>query len=350
MFCFNDNYAVPAAACFISIMEHSSAENEYFFNVLHSDISAEHQKMLSDDMKKFPNCRLIFTDMNNKFETEFSQFSHQAHYAKEVLYKLCCASIFPEEEKMIITDVDVIFLDDIAQMYDAFEPDEDFYFAGIGGIKKTTPNFIRSVELYKKFDEEDLQKLENGVGGGFLLTNLKKIREDGIEKKMADYLISNVDRLLQAEQDVINLVCHKSIKKLPKRYMVCSYSYDDFKNGRNFSRLSKEENPGEIKNALENPVQLHYASEVKPWKFARCTKSEIWFEYFRKSVFARIYLKEILRNSKSIVLYRFRNALYRKIFGSRLWKCAVNFLHSHQKLYSAWKNAKGKLKSLISRK
>jgi lipopolysaccharide biosynthesis glycosyltransferase len=348
MFCFNDNYAVPAAACFISIMEHSSAENEYFFNVLHSDISAEHQKMLSDDMKKFPNCRLIFTDMNNKFETEFSQ-TRQAYYSKEMFYKLCCASIFPEEEKMIITDVDVIFLDDIALMYDAFEPDEDFYFAGHGFTKRKNTSFC-SNSFYEKFSDEEKNMIEDGVSAGFLLTNLKKIRKDGIEKKMVDYAMENSWRIVCPEQDVINLVCYSHIKKLPKRYMVCPYSYDDFKNGRNFSRLSKEENPDEIKNALENPVQLHYASEVKPWKFARCTKSEIWFEYFRKSVFARIYLKEILRNSKSIVLYRFRNALYRKIFGSRLWKCAVNFLHSHQKLYSAWKNAKGKLKSLISRK
>jgi hypothetical protein len=53
---------------------------------------------------------------------------------------------------------------------------------------------------------------------------------------MVDYAMENSWRIVCPEQDVINLVCYSHIKKLPKRYMVCPYSYDDFKNGRNFQQ------------------------------------------------------------------------------------------------------------------
>ena len=47
----------------------------------------------------------------------------------------------------------------------------------------------------------------------------------------------------------------------------------------------------EIKHAMKNPIQLHYASTEKPWKYVDCVKSEIWFEYIVKTEFLREYLE-----------------------------------------------------------
>lgn len=58
--------------------------------------------------------------MNNKFDDEFDVMKTKAHYSKEVLYKLLAPTIFPQYEQIIITDVDVVFCGDIAEIYISF--------------------------------------------------------------------------------------------------------------------------------------------------------------------------------------------------------------------------------------
>ena len=205
MFCFDKNYVIPAAACFISIMEHANSKNIYHFYVLHSDITNENQEKLLLDLKKFKNCKLEFINMNNKFEDLFEKADYKSHFTKEMLYKLTCASIFKNLDKIIITDVDVIFLDDIAKMYDSLLENETYYFAGIPSIKTNTL-FYTNNPIYKQFNKSEIELLENGIGAGFLLANLKQIREDNFESKMLCYIEKNIKKLIQIEQDVINVV------------------------------------------------------------------------------------------------------------------------------------------------
>ena len=320
MFTFNNNYCVPASACFISIMEHASKENDYYFYVLHSDITEEHENMLKEDMNKYSNCHLEFINMNNKYEEEYNRVQNHSHFSKELLYKLSCASIFSKESKIIITDVDVIFLDDIAIMYDALDEKEDYYYAGIGVAEKKSPSIYRG-NLYLKFTDLEKDMLEKGVGAGFLLVNLKKIRQDGIEEKMLKFLNDNSDRLIQIEQDVINIVCYKHIKRMPHYYMVCSYEYDNYKNGKDFSSIKNPDDIEKEKYALENPVQLHFATSIKPWKYTNCTKSEIWFKYFEMSYFSDLYLKQIKKNGKSV------NSFFVKFMKTKTYKVLLKIYH-----------------------
>lgn len=326
MFCFNNNYALPASACFISIMEHASKNNKYIFNVLHSDITQENMDLLNKDMSKYKNCELKFINMNNKFEEEYEKIENHSHFSKELLYKLSCSSIFPKEDKIIITDVDVIFLDDIAKMYDAMDTSEDFYYAGVGPIKKKEVSIYRG-DFYKKFSEKEKEMLEEGIGAGFLLVNLKKHREDDLENKLMKYLDENSNRLIQIEQDVFNIVCNKKLKKLPYRYMICTFEYNDFKDLNDFSLLSDEENVEEIKEAILKPVQLHYATPLKPWIYTDTKKSEIWFEYFEKSSFSPLYLESIKKNGKSVNSFKIR------FMKTKLYSFMLDVYHFLKKIF-----------------
>jgi lipopolysaccharide biosynthesis glycosyltransferase len=84
--------------------------------------------------------------------------------------------------------------------------------------------------------------------------------------------------------DVINLCSYPKIKFLPLKYMMCNYVYDlyntdeDFNNDETFSAL-------ELREAMENPVLLHYPGHKKPWK-EDCTKAEEWFKFVIKTPFS----------------------------------------------------------------
>ena len=63
MYCFDDNYAMPAAVAFLSMLEHADSRYFYKLYVLHSDITAKHREMLQTVVSAFPNASLEFMDM-----------------------------------------------------------------------------------------------------------------------------------------------------------------------------------------------------------------------------------------------------------------------------------------------
>ena len=117
MHCFNDNYVIPASVSFLSMLENANSSYFYKLFVLHTDISKAHQNALHSIVSRFDNAELEFVDMNDRFKELFDKIRTKGHYAKEMLYKLLAPEIFPNYEYIIITDVDVVFCGDIAEVY-----------------------------------------------------------------------------------------------------------------------------------------------------------------------------------------------------------------------------------------
>lgn len=279
MHCFNDNYVIPASVSFLSMLENANPEYFYRLYVLHTDISKQNQSILNSIVSKFKNASLEFVDMNHKFENVFDRLKVKGHYAKEVLYKLLATSIFPQYKQIIITDVDVFFSGDIAEIWGGEQGDE--YIAGISypNIKGNRLEIFMQKTYEAEFSSDEMARLL--IGGGLLVMNLKKMRDDDMEAKLVEYLEANVHRLKQAEQDVLNLVLYPKIKLLPIRAMVCTYLYDIYETRANLSDIDKVW----LKKATENPIQIHYAGAQKPWNTPTCTKSDIWFGCLTKTPF-----------------------------------------------------------------
>lgn len=287
MTCFDKNYVIEGAVAFYSMLEHADKNNFYKIYVLHSDIAKEDQEKLIENIKEFSSfSSLEFINMENRFNDIWEKIYAGGHFSKEVMYKLLVASIFPEYEKLIVTDVDVVFLGDISKSYVDFDENSNDYLGVIKPIGKVSGY----MSVYnEKWALEEIKKLGKFCGG-YLVANLKAIRKDNMEEMFINSFIENGYRLNQMEQDVFNLCCYGKVKFLPLNYVVCSYmwdfykSEDDFKNDSNY--LEEE-----IKDAMNNPIQLHYATSVKPWKNPSCTKGEVWFEYLLKTNMVNDYIK-----------------------------------------------------------
>ena len=292
MFCFDNNYVIPAAVAFYSLLEHANKEFFYKLYVLHSDITADNQKLLKQTIDKFSNFSdLEFIDMSHRFENIWQSIRIKGHFSKEVMYKILVASIFPEYSKMVVSDVDVVFLGDISESYVNFNTKDDFYLAGVKPVGKV----MFYMDNYRNdFTKKEIEAL-SGFCGGYLVFNLEKIRNDKMEKKFIKCFKDNAYRLNQMEQDVLNLCCYPKIKLLHLKYVACTYLWDyykiedDFVNDTNYTKK-------ELVETMVNPVQLHYATSIKPWKNVDCTKSEEWFRYIIKTPFLEAYLKGLPKN------------------------------------------------------
>lgn len=305
MNCFNDNYAIPGGVAILSLLENSSRDYFYNFFILHNDLSVNHQSTLEQIVKNFPNASIKFIDMKKKFCDLFDSLKTKGHFSAEMFYKFCVPELFPDLDKIMIADVDVVYLNDVAPIYEDFDVNGDYYVYAAKSIliKSNTCETKNKISLFFKilkkirnkkkqnyldlYTEEERSKLI--CGAGYYIFNLKKMREDNIYQKCVDFAYKNSYRLLQPEQDVISLICYPKIKIMPANALVCTYSYDMFKTKEDYNNAlghTKEE----VDFALNNPIQLHYAGMEKPWNCPGCLKSEIWFNYLVKTPFLREYL------------------------------------------------------------
>ena len=280
--CFDANFVPAAAVAFLSMLEHADKAHEYRFYVMHSDIDERRQTELKRIVGRFPNASLEFMDMKERLDAEFDGLATHAHYSKEVLYKLLTPSLFPQYDRAVITDVDVMYRRDFSAEFVRFDidgADSDKYLAGISWRKfgKRLKCFPSMKNDYRKFSEEDYRKIQDGVGGGFLFFNLRKMREDGIERMMMDCLDAKAGILRQSEQDVINLCCSRAIKYLPPRMMVCTFQWE----------LPSADELKLIQEELDNAVQVHFAGADKPWNASTCLFVEEWFAYLMRTPFLK---------------------------------------------------------------
>lgn len=290
VFYFDNNYAIPAGVAFYSLLDNANRNYFYKFYVLHSDISFENQQKLQNTIIKFSNVSLEFICISGKFDDLWDKLKTKGHYTKETFYKMLTASLFPQYNKVITSDVDVVFLGDISSSYFFINEEEPYYVAGIKPVGK----IMYYYDVYKQwFSEEEISYMT--FCGGYLVMNLQKIRIDNLESKFVECFAKNVYRLNQAEQDILNLCCYPKVKYLPCSSLVCSYMYDLYKNEEDFKNDSQYSEK-ELKEAYNRPIQLHYATSAKPWKDVSCTKSEEWFKYLVKTPFLKEYLKILSKN------------------------------------------------------
>ena len=177
MFCFDNNYVIPAGVAFYSLLENANKSYKYKFFVLHSNITEENQSKLLDTLKPFEDLvELVFINMEHRFQDIWDSIRITGHFSKEVMYKVLVASMFPQYDKIITSDVDVVFLNDISESYTSFDCKEDVYLAGTKMVGKM--NWYMS--NYKPdFSDEEIVKLSSFCGG-YIVFNLKKIREDNM--------------------------------------------------------------------------------------------------------------------------------------------------------------------------
>ena len=292
-FTFDRYYAVPAAVAFYSLLRHAAPLYQYNLYVLHTSIPQAIQKRLARLVKRFPNADLQFIDVSH-FDGQGDIGQGKSHFSKEIYYKLIAAEIFPQYDRILCSDVDVVFTGDISPSYFLF-PDEDFYYAGVGQVLENGRMKAYADDL---FSPQEKQALEQEIMAGYLLFNLAVIRRDRMQGKLTDFYRRNYHRLPLPEQDCLALCCGPRVRHLPMEYVVCNTYYKPFSRGDvHFSTASRWLPEGEAERlamftrALARPVQVHYVGPLKPWNSLQVPKRGLWFACLREAGLTASYLR-----------------------------------------------------------
>lgn len=288
MLCFNDNYVLPAGVAIWSLLHHANRSYTYPIYVVHSDITEAHQERLRKTVAKFPNASIAFMKADAVLDDLWAVTKGKFSFSKEIYCKFFIGELFPQYRRMLITDVDVIFMDDIAPLFEMV-PEGDFAYAGIQDLKHPAESPLGRWCATHQIPIQMEQWRQNpnlSIGAGLLMANLDYLREHKLAAEMVKCTLECCERLILPEQNVINLVCGNVNVRLPLRAMMCSYYYPYARKWKGWcaSHEAHGYSEQEVREALAHPIQLHYAAgNLKPWNNLNVPKAWVWVRYCLRS-------------------------------------------------------------------
>ena len=253
-FSTDDHYIPFLDVAIASLIENASKAFDYRLMVLHTGISSENADLVMRN--QCPGFSIEFIDISKRLESIKSRFKNVYHFSIVTYYRLFIASLFPQYDKVIYLDCDLVVLGDISELY-RVELGENILGAA-------PEQFVQNTKEFRQYAETALGVDPDGyVNAGVLLMNLKAFRENGIEDQFVQ-LISEYDfDLLDPDQAYLNYLCLDKIHVLP--------------NGWN-----KEPMP----LALEGKKNIvHYALYKKPWQYDDVMDGEYFWKYAKRSPF-----------------------------------------------------------------
>ncbi|GAA9162374.1 glycosyltransferase family 8 protein [Helicobacter pylori] len=220
-----------------------------------------------------------------KLYLKLNAFS-QKRFSKMIMCRFFFSSLFPQYEKMIMFDVDTlfVFVNDISESF--FIPLDDHYFGAVREKDLIAMNRNSAKDLYELRQmhaksigvadafpnlKEAQILFDNYFNAGFLALNLKSWRKENLENQLMGFFLLKNEKLLFNDQDALCFVCRGRILELP-------YSYNAHP-----SFLDTPSFP-----SVKEARMLHFWGD-KPWKLFSVIGAKKWHEALIQTPFKDAY-------------------------------------------------------------
>ena len=274
-FATDDNYIPFLEVALRSLIENASKKYNYIIHILNTGLNKDNMSIISS--LKNENFNIIFDDISSNIEPIKSRLKNVYHFSLVTYYRLFIESLFPQYDKVLYLDCDIVVLGDISKLYNVFLGNNL-----VGAIQEQVINSSEDFKKYAKFGVGI--EPEKYFNAGILVMNLKKFRQQKIEQKFV-YLMNtyNFD-VCDPDQAYLNVLCKDKVKYLPNGW-----------------------NKASLPNQLEGDLNIcHYALYKKPWQYEDVLNGEhFWFyakkcKLYNKILDAKNNFDEVKRKQKEL--------------------------------------------------
>ena len=262
-FSVDDGYAPFLSVALASIIQNASKKYRYRATVLCQNLSGQNQKRLAALGKDYFEIRFI--PMENKLQgiTDRAENRLRADYfTLTIFFRLFIPAMFPEYDKGIYLDSDIVVPGDISELYRTELGDRLIAAAADHSIVGI-PSFVRYIENAVGVDRYHY------INSGVLLMNLKRLREAGLDRRFPELMDAYHFDCIAPDQDYLNAMCRGRIVYLPPCW---------------------DAMPAEGAEPVREPKIIHYNLFAKPWNCDDVQYGSYFWQYAKQSD----YLPEIL--------------------------------------------------------
>jgi len=265
LFAFDKRFELPAGVCLTSLLENADPDTFYDIFILHGSDSDFSASKLNRIKEVYNNCQITFKDVSGAFSGAYQVRG----ITEATYYRLIAPEMIPQYDKILYSDVDVIFREDLSSYYN-LDMGENYYAAvdNCSALRPDVQDYISSLGL----DFND-----GYFYAGNLVINSRKIREDNLVAKFKEL---GLKQYQQQDMDIFNIACNKRILALGPSFCLTVQLYDLIVNRR--SEMLQLFSEKEIEHALVAGI-VHY-NGTKPWN-SICLNMDIWWSYYRKSIY-----------------------------------------------------------------
>lgn len=290
----DENYVPYMYVTILSLLKNKNVDTEYdIYCLVTSSIKKQAKEKFLKLQEKYQT-NIKFIDMGDFFSDNVVQINH---ITIPTYYRLKMPELLQNYEKAIYLDTDVIVLKDLTEYYNT-----DISNCYIAGVLAAGYKFNEeSNKAY--YDSIGLKSIRNYVNAGVTLWNLDKIRNDNKINELYDLANKNFNSM---DQDVVNVAFQDGIKTLELKYNMMTTYYDITNpDGQKYSQYVEIYGENSIKEALKDPVIIHYADKIKPWDKSNSWLAKYWWKYAKDAPFPFWFRKNIFsmsQNSKHYIL------------------------------------------------
>lgn len=253
-FAVDDSYCPFLAVAIQSLIDNSSPENTYLIKILNTDIRGENKKKISAYERE--NVDIEFVDLNYYIKKVKDKLYTRDYYSKTTYFRLFLPNLYPQYDKVLYLDSDIVILDDIARLYNtemgdnlvAAAPDDVIQF---NEVFQTYAEKVVGVADYRRY-----------FNAGVLLMNLDEMRKFRFQEKFI-YSLDRITFAVAQDQDYLNRLCKGRVKLLD----------------RVWNRMPIED----PKIKTENVKLVHYNLAFKPWHFEDILYKEFFWMYAQET-------------------------------------------------------------------
>lgn len=253
-FSVNDNYIPYLDVALVSLIKNSSKDYVYKITILKTDVSEENQNKILK--RQADNIEINFYDVKHIVEPIKEILPDMFHYTLAAYYRLFIETAFPEYERVVYLDSDIVLLSDIAELYN-IDLGDKWVAAAHEQNTERDPLFTDYVKTILGIPPHTY------FNSGVMVMNLKEFRKNKVQQRFLTLLTTYNFDCLAPDQEYLNVICKDNVYNLPTGWNKHSFP---------------EEPEGELK-------LCHYALSNKPWHYEDTINGEYFWQYAKESEF-----------------------------------------------------------------
>mgnify|MGYP006329249917 FL=1 len=253
-FTIDDSYAPFLAVALNSAIKNSDPQRNYKAIVLYQDLGADNISRLQSLQTE--NFKIELMPIRANMEALDDRMSNRLrcdYFTLTIYFRLFIPSMFPQYDKGIYIDSDVVLTDDIAKLFD-IDIGENYIGACNDLSIADIPPLVAYTEKAVGVNAKEY------INSGVLLMNIKKMRDDDLEGHFLSLLNKYHFDSIAPDQDYLNAMCNGKIYYLEEKW---------------------DTMPNDAKPMLTETSLIHYNLFSKPWCYDGIQYEEQFWNYAR---------------------------------------------------------------------
>ncbi len=258
VYAVDDNYAPFLCVSLKSILDNMN--KDYFLKVyiLNTGISEKNKSRIIEIAEE--NCNDVdveYVDVADRMDSLKDKTHLRDYYTNAIYYRIFIPSLFPQYEKIIYIDCDIVLINDISKLYNVD--------LGDNIVAAVHEEAMSSFDCFGSYSEEFL-----GVprmqyfNSGLLVINTVEYRKETIETKFINLMLSEKFEVAP-DQDYLNVLLKDRVKLVDV--------------GWNKTPIPGKKFPDKLISLI------HYKLNFKPWHYKGVRYEEFFWKYAKETPF-----------------------------------------------------------------